>query len=148
MTLPARRAALAAAGLLLLAAAAGCLAAQEPGAADDSAAGAPSSAAAAAAARPHLHGTAAEQAASLQRFFDSLDVNRDGDISTVEAASYAAAALDMGSEGWSAGEAAQTAGGALDGADAGTGISAAELRQHLRALMQVHTREAGGPVGG
>ncbi|PSC72400.1 catechol O-methyltransferase-like [Micractinium conductrix] len=141
MTLPARRAALAAAGLLLLAAAAGCLAAQEPGAADDSAAGAPSSAAAAAAARPHLHGTAAEQAASLQRFFDSLDVNRDGDISTVEAASYAAAALDMGSEGWSAGEAAQTAGGALDGADAGTGISAAELRQHLRALMQDHRVE-------
>ncbi|KAL4443446.1 hypothetical protein ABPG75_011183 [Micractinium tetrahymenae] len=80
----------------------------------------------------------AQQQQELQKLFSAIDTNADQEISAAEAASFAAAALDSSQESWSPQEAAAVGLGAIDGPDEGEGVTAAELRQHLRALLQDH----------
>ena len=111
---------------------------QQPAAAaaDASAEDAAASAAAAAATAGSKHNEA-ERAASLQRLFQAIDLDADGQLKRAELERYAAASLDMQQEGWAARDAVHASQEALDGPDAGASVSAAELAAHLRALMQV-----------
>ena len=102
-----------------------------------SAEGATTAAAAAVAATAAGKHTEAERQASLQRLFQAIDLDADGQLKRAELERYAAASLDMQQEGWAAGEAVHASQEALDGPDAGATVSAAELTAHLRALMQV-----------
>lgn len=81
----------------------------------------------------------AEQARTLHQLFSELDHNGDGQLDTEELRS-SASSLDAQEEGWPHAAAAQASQEALDGPDKGEGISAAELAQHLRALLQAGCR--------